>query len=36
MKGLSSVPVVGVLAGPMGTALKAGDGYIQTRLLEKV
>eukprot|EP00903_Cladosiphon_okamuranus_P016272 g15005.t1 len=36
VKLLSSVPVVGVLAGPMGTALKAGDGYVQARLLEKI
>ncbi|CAM9549359.1 unnamed protein product, partial [Hapterophycus canaliculatus] len=36
MKGLSSVPVVGVIAGPVGTALKAGDGYVQARHLEKI
>ena len=36
VKLLSSIPVVGVLAGPVGTALEVGDGYVQTRRLEKV
>ena len=36
VKMLSSVPVVGVLAGPIGTMFKACDGYVQTRRLEKV
>ncbi|CAM9577429.1 unnamed protein product, partial [Hapterophycus canaliculatus] len=36
VKLLSSIPVVGVLAGPVGTALKVGDGHVQTRRLEKI
>ena len=36
VKMLSSVPVFGVLAAPIGTVLKVGDGVFQTRRLEKV
>ena len=36
VKMLSRLPVLGVLAGAVGTALKVGDGVVQTRRLEKV